>query len=101
MAIRTVRDHLDLSPSLEAAIAADVDLDAPRDATTLKNVPVPAGMSRVEAMHFEAPRHLVQSTMTKWNMARAEQRGAEKIEAARKAFVAALLACGVPAKGSL
>lgn len=98
MATKTVRDHLELSPSQEAAIAADVDLDADRAVTTLKNVPAPAGMSRVEAMRFEAPRQEVQRTLTAWSMARREEQPAEKIEAARKAFVAALLACGVPAK---
>lgn len=98
MAIKTVRDHLELSPSQEAAIAADVDLDADRAVTTLKNVPAPAGASRVEAMRWDEGRQAVQRTQAAWSMARREGAPAEKTEAARKAFVAALIACGVPAK---
>jgi hypothetical protein len=98
---RTIRTHLDLSDRQVSAIETDVDLDALLSVTTLRNVQTPEGMTPAEAMRFHAPREAVARTRGAWDRARSEGRSAETVEEARAAFVAALLACGVPTKVSL
>ena len=95
MAIRTARTFLELSTSQEAEVEALVDLNVPTSETRLRLVAAPAGASGADEARINEASRAVTTAKFRWDRARANVHGADD---ARAAFVAALIAAGVPAR---
>lgn len=95
MTTHTARTFLELSETQEAEIEMLVNLDVPANETRLRLVSAPAGVSRAEAEKINEPSRAVTNALFRWNTATIDRRG---VDAARAAFVAALIRAGVPAR---